>query len=74
MFCNKEISVEIKDGVNWYSMSQADIKQWLIDVGMSGTIPVSTPMASKQELHSNENLLDDSDATDFRSKLGSLQY
>ena len=75
VFCNKEISVEIKDGIKWYSISQEhDIRQWLVDQGMTAVIPVLTPMANKTELHSNENLLDENDATNFRSRLGSLQY
>ena len=35
---------------------------------------MSTPMVNKKELYSNEILLDEQEATDFRSKLGSLQY
>ena len=75
VFCSKEIALKREDGIKWYSISQAnDIKQWLTDMGMAGVIPVSTPMVSKKELYSNENLLDEQEATDFRSKLGSLQY
>ena len=37
VYCSKEISVEVKDGVKWYSISQGnDIKQWLTDIGMAG--------------------------------------
>ena len=75
VFCNKEISVEITDGIKWYNISQEhDIRQWLVDQGMTAVIPVLTPMANKTELHSNENMLEENDATNFRSRLGSLQY
>ena len=75
VFCNKEISMEIKDGIKWYYITQEhDIRQWLVDQGMTAVIPVLTPMTSKTELYSNENLLDENDAANFRSQLGSLQY
>ena len=57
-----------------YISQEHDIRQWLVDQGMTAAIPVLTPMANKTELHSNENLLDENDATNFRSRLGSLQY
>ena len=41
---------------------------------MTGVLPVLTPMASKVELHSNENLLNATNATGLGSKLGSPQY
>ena len=56
----RRISVDIKDGIKWYTISQEhDIRQWLVDQGMSSVISVLTPMANKTELHSNENLLDE---------------
>ena len=74
-YCSKKIEVEIKDGVKWYSITQADdIKQWLTDMGVTGMRPVSTPMSSREELNSNETLLGPEDASRAQSILGSLQY
>ena len=59
--------MEIKNGVQWYSISQSDdTKQWLTDNGVMGMIPVLSPMSSKTELYSNETLLDTEEAAGSR--------
>ena len=75
-FCSKKISVEKKpDGIRWYSITQEDdIRQWLVDMGVTGMRPVSTPMTSREELYSNTILLGPEDASKAQSILGSLQY
>ena len=51
-----------------------DIKQWLTDIGVMGMIPVGTPMSSRAELHSDERLLTQTEASEVLSRVGSLQY
>ena len=51
-----------------------DIRQWLIDIGVAGMRPVTSPMSSRQELYSNETLLGAEEAGQVQSRLGSLQY
>ena len=75
VYCSKKITVTMEDGVRWYSMSQADdIREWLLNIGVNGMIPVQSPMSSRAELYSNESKVTEAEATRFRSIMGSLQY
>ena len=62
-FCSKRISMEIINGVKWYSIDQEeDIRQWITDMGIMGMRPVKSPMTSTAELYSDLRLLDAHDA------------
>ena len=48
--------------------------EWLVDTGITGMRPVSSPMASRDELYSNMTTLPQEQANLFQSRHGSLQY
>ena len=71
----KRISCERREGVMWYTIDQQDdIELFLRDVEASGMRPVSAPMPNKDELYSDETLLNDKDAEWYASVVGSLGY
>ena len=39
-----------------------------------GMLPVLSPMANKNELYSNEQMLSPEESADIQSKIGTLQY